>query len=684
LSFLDCHWNQLTSLNVFNNTVLITLACSHNQLTELDLSNNSSLSQLYCDYNNFPSIDAITLNSALTWDSTDFYYEPQNLPPTDPNLPIYVSSVQWNQNTGIITIYTSGSEGRVIQLQVGSDQMIVNGISSTMTAADGSGRPVKAQISNGEVYVPVRALGNAFGVTIGWDAVAQTMIFNPEAQTGKGLSSRVEVTVGSLVMKVNGTAYPLSVPAYIDPDSDSLMVPVRLIALAFMDKSVDPTPPSSSGGGSDTGGTQEPSALVNVLPKVPVVDLRDNNSINSALDGVTDKASAIAWVDAAIDYNFKSSDDKADPDLIDTLSLYTEGAVMNAATVNVMGGNINLSNSSISKAVKTANETRDAAVRAIENSGVMLNREIKSAIKVKTATTGILTVKVNSSLLNSKIDDIRVESANAGVTVDRNLLAESDDGLIITVEPLYPKALSVALAPALAADTYKVTFSKPISTNVTISLPTPKGDPDYQSVLSDDGTNMGGKYNPATNSYEFKTNTSGVYGMRGKKKDFSDIQNKSLEMREAISVLATKGIISGTSETRFSPDASISRAEIAALVVRTLSKLDNNADGKFTDVTKSDWFFGAAGSSKKHGVISGYEDNTFRGNLVISKDQIVVIAARALVKEMKYEPVAERTPRFISVFTDQGDIPDWAKADIALAMRENLFIYKEVRRNLYA
>ena len=40
------------------------------------------------------------------------------------------------------------------------------------------------------------------------------------------------------------------------------------------------------------------------------------------------------------------------------------------------------------------------------------------------------------------------------------------------------------------------------------------------------------------------------------------------------------------------------RAEIAALIVRTLSKLDPNADGGFTDVARSDWYFGAVGSAR--------------------------------------------------------------------------------------
>ena len=48
---LDCEFNQLTTLDVSNNTKLEYLDCYNNQLTNLDLSNNTELKLLYCDNN---------------------------------------------------------------------------------------------------------------------------------------------------------------------------------------------------------------------------------------------------------------------------------------------------------------------------------------------------------------------------------------------------------------------------------------------------------------------------------------------------------------------------------------------------------------------------------------------------------------------------------------------------------
>ena len=57
LEELDCGENQLTSLDLSQNTVLEELDCGENQLTSLDLSQNTVLTTLYCQYNQLTSLD---------------------------------------------------------------------------------------------------------------------------------------------------------------------------------------------------------------------------------------------------------------------------------------------------------------------------------------------------------------------------------------------------------------------------------------------------------------------------------------------------------------------------------------------------------------------------------------------------------------------------------------------------
>jgi len=65
LEYLFCYNNQLTSLDVSKNTALVQLWCFNNQLTALDVSKNTALEELYCYENQLTSLD-VSKNTALT------------------------------------------------------------------------------------------------------------------------------------------------------------------------------------------------------------------------------------------------------------------------------------------------------------------------------------------------------------------------------------------------------------------------------------------------------------------------------------------------------------------------------------------------------------------------------------------------------------------------------------------
>ena len=74
LTYIDCMSNHLRSLNISKNTALRMLYCGDNQLTSLDLSNNTALTYLDCPVNQLISLD-LSNNTGLTW--LVFYSNPQ-------------------------------------------------------------------------------------------------------------------------------------------------------------------------------------------------------------------------------------------------------------------------------------------------------------------------------------------------------------------------------------------------------------------------------------------------------------------------------------------------------------------------------------------------------------------------------------------------------------------------------
>jgi hypothetical protein len=64
LTYLQCYYNQLTSLDVSQNTALTLLACYGNDLTSLDVSGATALNELHCENNQLTSLD-VNNNIAL-------------------------------------------------------------------------------------------------------------------------------------------------------------------------------------------------------------------------------------------------------------------------------------------------------------------------------------------------------------------------------------------------------------------------------------------------------------------------------------------------------------------------------------------------------------------------------------------------------------------------------------------
>ena len=66
LMFLDCSGNDLTQIDVSQNTALVELSCDYNRLTALDVSKNTALQYLYCDSNALTKLD-LSKNTKLLW-----------------------------------------------------------------------------------------------------------------------------------------------------------------------------------------------------------------------------------------------------------------------------------------------------------------------------------------------------------------------------------------------------------------------------------------------------------------------------------------------------------------------------------------------------------------------------------------------------------------------------------------
>ena len=397
------------------------------------------------------------------------------------------------------------------------------------------------------------------------------------------------------------------------------------------------------------------------------------------LADIIDETTAISAIKAAV--SNMSAEQKQSATGIDLVTLYAEEAIARAASTTVYSVDVAVSQANIKELQETVNSVKEAAVQALASSGITVRRELSANITFRTIGGTQVVITIDPSAANTTADNVRIETLGCVLIVTVDFIKENaiNSSLVITlaegnqVLASLTSAKSIALLNKVDTKTYKVSFNKPTTGTVTISLPAAPGDTSYQAVADIEGNVVGGKYNPVNDTLAAKISVGGNFTVKENRKDFSDISLKSKEMQDAISILAAKGIISGTSASTFSPDSPITRAEIAALITRTLSKYDANANGGFNDVKRSDWFFGAVGSAAKNGIMHGMSSTIFAPKVNIPKDQIVVVSARVIRNEMKYKDPAN-LDNVLCVYADSGLLANWAKADIALATRENLVV----------
>ncbi|WP_020618813.1 NEAT domain-containing protein [Paenibacillus daejeonensis] len=125
------------------------------------------------------------------------------------------------------------------------------------------------------------------------------------------------------------------------------------------------------------------------------------------------------------------------------------------------------------------------------------------------------------------------------------------------------------------------------------------------------------------------------------------------------------GIVNGYADGTFKPNATVNRAEFAAIISRAF-QLDLNAPAS----SFSDWN-GVQAWAKPFieqavaaGIINGYEDGSFRPTQQVSRTEIAVMIVRALGLHTNSE--AELS------FQDAGQIPAYAKPYIAAAVEHGL------------
>ena len=98
--------------------------------------------------------------------------------------------------------------------------------------------------------------------------------------------------------------------------------------------------------------------------------------------------------------------------------------------------------------------------------------------------------------------------------------------------------------------------------------------------------------------------------------------------KTAVDIVARQGVVKGYEDGTFRPNQPITRREFAAIAARYAGNIDTWRT--FRDVPATDWAYTLINRVGGAGWITGYEDNTFRPNNLITRAEVVAIVNRML------------------------------------------------------
>lgn len=127
---------------------------------------------------------------------------------------------------------------------------------------------------------------------------------------------------------------------------------------------------------------------------------------------------------------------------------------------------------------------------------------------------------------------------------------------------------------------------------------------------------------------------------------------------EAVNYVLSNGLMTGTSDTTFTPNGALTRGMLVTVLYRMAGspKVEGKVSEKFSDCTDGSWYADAVLWASANKVVDGYEDGTFKPTKSITRQEMAKVL-------YGYDKIGGKTAEGITeklTYTDLDAIADWA------------------------
>lgn len=144
---------------------------------------------------------------------------------------------------------------------------------------------------------------------------------------------------------------------------------------------------------------------------------------------------------------------------------------------------------------------------------------------------------------------------------------------------------------------------------------------------------------------------------------FQDVKEGSW-FQDAVEYVYRAGLMAGTGDTTFEPNAKLTRAMTAQILYNLEGQPEVTGEATFSDMnTAPDWSMDAIAWAQDTGVVAGMGDNTFAPNLKVTREQF----AQMLYNYAKYKKCDLTKAGDLTKFPDEVSISTWAENALSWA-----------------
>lgn len=337
-----------------------------------------------------------------------------------------------------------------------------------------------------------------------------------------------------------------------------------------------------------------------------------------------------------------------------------------------------------SKVILTLDQLKDAVSKALEakfKQGGNFNTQLEVNL-VGTVNTAMVELSIPREAINvmteGKFNSMTVSTPNAAISFGSEALSaianEAKGGdvrfsISSTKVDQLPLEASQIVGDRPAFELNVASGDEVITSfngNVTVSISYSKKSIEDENALviyhiTDNGKLEpvnNARFNATNNTVTFSTNHFSLYALGYNKVSFQDVADNSW-YGKAVTFVASKGIVQGTDEGRYNPDAKLTRGQFIVMLMRAYNiEPEKDEAANFVDAGKS-YYSGYLAAAKTLGISQGVGNDKFEPDKAITRQEMAVLLYNTLSSLGKLPE--RRALENLTEFEDATSIAAWAE-----------------------